>query len=214
MYISARNYPEPKLSQFLFASRRMAPVWTVVRLYLGYLWLKDGLLKVQSPLWVGPEAGAVTTSLLTRSLTLTAGEHPSVPLWYAWVIEHMFLPNALLFSNLLAVGAVLIGLALICGFLTGITAFIAGSLNASYLMAGIVFSGPTMFILATWLVLAWRVAGYYGLDYWLLPKLGAPRGEAFDQEAASQEADQGLPGRRPERELLRFDRPLDRSKTA
>jgi thiosulfate dehydrogenase (quinone) large subunit len=32
-----------------------------------------------------------------------------------------------------------------------------------------------MFVLATWLVLAWRVAGYWGLDYWVLPWLGAPR---------------------------------------
>lgn len=174
------NYPKLKLSQFLFASRFMAPIWMVVRLYLGYLWLKDGWGKLQSPLWVGADAGAITTSLLTQSLSLTAGDHPSVPLWYAGVIEHVFLPNAMLFSNLLAIGAVLIGLALATGFLTGITAFVAGLLNASYLLAGIVFSGPTMVILATWLVLAWRVAGYYGLDYWLLPRLGAPRGQTFD----------------------------------
>ena len=32
---------------------------------------------------------------------------------------------------------------------------------------------------ATWLVLAWRIAGYYGLDYFVLPRLGAPAGEAF-----------------------------------
>jgi thiosulfate dehydrogenase [quinone] large subunit len=31
-----------------------------------------------------------------------------------------------------------------------------------------------MFILATWLVLAWRVAGYWGLDRWVLPRLGVP----------------------------------------
>jgi thiosulfate dehydrogenase [quinone] large subunit len=37
-----------------------------------------------------------------------------------------------------------------------------------------------MFVLATWLVLAWRIAGYYGLDRWVLPWLGAPHGEGFD----------------------------------
>ncbi len=31
-----------------------------------------------------------------------------------------------------------------------------------------------MFILATWLVLAWRVAGHWGLDRWVLPLLGVP----------------------------------------
>ena len=48
-----------------------------------------------------------------------------------------------------------------------------------FLLAGTVSSNPVMFILATWLVLSWRVAGYYGLDYFVLPLLGAPAGEAF-----------------------------------
>ncbi|MEM6429606.1 MAG: DoxX family protein, partial [Deinococcota bacterium] len=68
-------------------------------------------------------------------------------------------------------------IALIVGFLTGISAFLGGLMNASFLLAGTVSTNPLMFILATWLVLAWRVAGYYGLDYWVLPRLGAPRRE-------------------------------------
>jgi thiosulfate dehydrogenase (quinone) large subunit len=35
-------------------------------------------------------------------------------------------------------------------------------------------NNPRIFILATWLVLAWRVAGYWGLDRWVLPRLGVP----------------------------------------
>jgi thiosulfate dehydrogenase [quinone] large subunit len=31
-----------------------------------------------------------------------------------------------------------------------------------------------LFILATWLVLAWRVAGWWGLDRWALPLVGVP----------------------------------------
>jgi len=49
-------------------------------------------------------------------------------------------------------------------------------MNAAFLLAGTVSSNPVMFILATWVVLAWRVAGYYGLDYWVLPRIGAPHG--------------------------------------
>jgi thiosulfate dehydrogenase [quinone] large subunit len=35
--------------------------------------------------------------------------------------------------------------------------------------------------MAIGLILAWKVAGYYGLDRWLLPMLGTPwqRGKAF-----------------------------------
>ncbi|MDZ7704618.1 MAG: TQO small subunit DoxD [Trueperaceae bacterium] len=175
-HVQPREYPEPKISKMLFASKASAPFWTIVRLYLGYLWLQAGWGKVTSSAWVGPNAGGPVTGFLNRALERTGGEHPSVSGWYAWLIENVFLPNATIMSNLVAIGEVLVGVALILGFLTGISAFFGGLLNASFLLAGTVSSNPTMFILATWLVLAWRVAGYYGLDYWVLPRLGAPQG--------------------------------------
>ena len=178
-------YPEPRVSKFLFASKWMAPVWTVVRIYLGWLWLNAGLHKVFTPewtfntAWVGSDAGGAVRGFLGRALELTGGDHPSVSLWYAWLIENLFIPNAMIMSNLVAFGEVLVGTALILGFLTGLSAFLGGLMNASFLLAGTVSTNPLMFILATWLVLAWRVAGYYGLDFWLLPRLGAPQGEGF-----------------------------------
>jgi thiosulfate dehydrogenase (quinone) large subunit len=57
---------------------------------------------------------------------------------------------------------------------TGIAAFFGGFMNASYLLAGTISSNPVLFILATLLVLAWRTAGYWGLDRWLLPRVGVP----------------------------------------
>lgn len=172
-------YPEPKISKFLFASKWMAPIWTVLRVYLGWLWLSAGWGKITSPAWVGPEAGGAVRGFLNGALALTGGDHPSVPGWYAWLIENVFLPNAWLMSHLVAIGEVLIGVALIAGFLTGVSAFLGGLMNASFLLAGTVSTNPVMFILATWLVLAWRVAGYYGLDYFVLPRLGAPFGPDF-----------------------------------
>ena len=174
-----RSYPEPGLSKFLFASRAMAPFWAVVRVYLGFLWLRSGWGKVLDPGWVGPEAGGAVRGFLGGALELTTGEHPSVQGWYAWLIENVFIPNAALLSHLVAFGEVLVGVALILGLLTGLSAFTGGLMNAAFLLAGTVSTNPVMFILATWLVLAWRVAGYYGLDYFVLPRLGAPAGETF-----------------------------------
>ena len=34
--------PEPAISRFLFGDTRMALLWTVIRLYLGYEWLTAG----------------------------------------------------------------------------------------------------------------------------------------------------------------------------
>ena len=74
-------------------------------------------------------------------------------------LENVALPNAKLFSYLVAYGEVLVGLGLILGLLTGIAAFFGSVMNASFLFAGTVSTNPLLFILATWLVLAWKVAG-------------------------------------------------------
>jgi thiosulfate dehydrogenase (quinone) large subunit len=185
-------YPEPRITKFLFASKAMAPLWTVVRIYLGWLWLKAGWGKIFSPAWTGENAGAAVSGYLNRALGLAQGDNPSVAGWYAWMIEYIFLPNAVLMSYLVAWGEVLVGLALILGFLTGLSAFFGGMMNASFLLAGTLSTNPIMFILATWLVLAWRVAGYYGLDFWALPRIGAPK-LGFDHNRKDEPED-AVPG--------------------
>ncbi|MEZ4606566.1 MAG: hypothetical protein R2865_07135 [Deinococcales bacterium] len=55
------TYPEPTISKAIFASKTSVPFWTIVRIYLGYLWLTAGWGKVTSPAWVGPEAGGAVT---------------------------------------------------------------------------------------------------------------------------------------------------------
>ncbi len=177
---STTYYPEPQISKFVFASKYMAPFWTVVRVYLGWLWLQAGWHKVMDPKWVGAEAGTSIRGFLNRAVSLSQGDNPSVSAWYAWLIEKIFLPMSTFMSYAVAFGEVLVGIALIVGFLTGAAAFFGGLMNAAFLLAGTLSTNPIMFLLATWLVLAWRIAGYYGLDYWVLPYLGAPRGE-FDK---------------------------------
>lgn len=47
-------------------------------------------------------------------------------------------------------------------------------MHARYLLAGTITTNPLLFILATILALAWRTAGYWGLDRWVLPRAGVP----------------------------------------
>lgn len=63
---------------------------------------------------------------------------------------------------------------LILGALTGIAAFFGVLMNFNYLLAGTVSTNPILGFLGILLVLAWRIAGYWGLDRWLLPLLGTP----------------------------------------
>ncbi len=168
--------PEPNISKFLFADTRLAPLWTLVRLYVGYEWLMAGWGKLTNPagVWVGGKAGTAVTGFLNGALAKTDGTHPDVQGYSAWFLQNIALPNATLFSYLVTFGEIAVGIALILGLFTGIAAFFGGFMNASYLLAGTVSTNPLLFILAMLLVLAWRTAGYWGLDRWVLPRIGVP----------------------------------------
>ena len=168
--------PEPNIARFLFADRRMAPVWLLVRVYLGVLWLLAAWSKLTDPAgaWIGKNAGAAVSGFAQGAMQQTSGEHAQVTGWYAGFLESVVVPNAALFSYLVTFGEIAIGLGLIFGLFTGIAAFFGGFMNASFIFAGTAGANPLMFILATWIVLAWRVAGYWGLDRWALPLIGVP----------------------------------------
>jgi thiosulfate dehydrogenase (quinone) large subunit len=152
----------------------MAPFWFVVRVYLGYLWFMEGIGKVTEGGWIGQGAGGAVKGFAQGAMAQTTGEHPQVTQWYAWFLENVVIPNAALFSYLVTFGEILVGLALILGLFTGIAAFFGAFMNASFIFAGTAGANPLKFILAILVIFAWRVAGYWGLDRWLLPALGVP----------------------------------------
>ena len=80
----------------------------------------------------------------------------------------------MLFRSVITAGEILVGLGLLLGAFTGIAAFFSGFLNWNFMMAGTASSSPVMFPLAVFLVLAWKIAGWWGLDRWILPALGTP----------------------------------------
>jgi thiosulfate dehydrogenase [quinone] large subunit len=178
------QFHEPPWAHWLFASSTAAWIWLPIRLYLGYEWLTAGWSKVfgeGAAAWTGANAGAAVTGFAQGALAKTGGDHPDVTGWYGWILENIVIPNAGIFGVLVAYGEVLVGVALILGALTGIAAFFGIVMNANYLLAGTVSSNPILIILGTLLVLAWRNAGWIGLDRWLLPIFGTPwqRGEVF-----------------------------------
>lgn len=169
-----RTAPKFDLSRFTFADARTAPLWALLRIYVGYEWLTAGLHKATDPngVWIGEKAGAAVGGFLKGALAKTTGEHPDVQGWYASFIQNFALPNAQLFSYMVTFGEIAVGIALILGLFTGLAAFFGGLMNLNFMLAGAVSTNPVLFVLATWLVLAWRVSGYLGLDYFILPRLG------------------------------------------
>jgi len=166
--------PEPALSRFLFADTRFAWFWLLVRVYVGWQWLQAGLDKLGSPVWTGDKAGAAVQGFLQGALQKTTGPHPDVSGWYASLIQNVAIPNASFISYLVTYGEIVIGIALIVGIFTGIAAFFGTFMNLNYLFAGTVSINPLLFVLQLFLILAWRIAGWYGLDRYVLPALGTP----------------------------------------
>jgi thiosulfate dehydrogenase [quinone] large subunit len=169
-----KRLAEPPVAQSLFGNVKWAWIWLLLRLYAGWEWLHAGWGKLTNPAWVGSNAGTALTGFANGALAKTTGAHPDVQAWYAWFLQHVVLPNVVVWSYLVVFGEVLVGVALIVGIFTGIAAFFGSFMNMNYLLAGSVSSNPILLMIALILVLAWKTAGWWGLDRWVLPALGTP----------------------------------------
>lgn len=164
----------PPIAKTLFESTKSAWFWLLVRLYVGWAWLSAGMGKVGSSSWTGEDAGASVKGFVSGALEKTVGAHPDVSAWYAYFLEKVVLPNTEVFGYIIAYGEVLVGVALILGVLVGIASFFGIFMNLNFLLSGTVSSNPELFVLGVGLMLAWKVAGHWGIDRWLLPALGTP----------------------------------------
>jgi thiosulfate dehydrogenase [quinone] large subunit len=175
---------EPRFAHFLFSSTRSAPLWLGARIYLGWQWLDAGRHKVNDDAWM--DGGAALKGYWERAVTVPEGG--AAPARYGLFREYIqyMLDNEWYtwFAKLIAVGEVLIGIALILGALTGIAAFFGAMMNMSFMLAGTVSTNPILFFLSIFIILGWRVAGWLGLDRFLLPALGVPwkPGRLIDRE--------------------------------
>ena len=168
------NLEDPSFAKSLFGDPRWSWLWLIARIYVGYSWLSAGLEKLQNPAWT--QTGAALKGFWTSAVAIPDTGHPSIAFgWYRDFLQGMLNANAYTwFSKLIVAGELLIGAAMILGLFTGIAAFFGGFMNWNFMMAGSASINPVLFAIATWLVLAWRTAGWWGLDRWVLPALGTP----------------------------------------
>ncbi len=182
---------DPPLATFLFSDTRFSVVWLVVRVLLGLAWLEAGFRKVSDPAWM--DTGVALQSFWQRIVVIPEeGRAPITYDWYRNFIQGLLDSGSYVwFAKLIAVGEVLIGVALILGAFVGIAAFLAAFMNWNFIMAGSASTNGLLVIVAIVLVLAWKNAGYIGADFFLLRWLGTPwgrRGEAPPHQTTSQSA--------------------------
>lgn len=163
---------DPPIANFLFNNTASAVIWLVVRVWLGYQWVLAAEHKITSPDWM------VTGAALKGYWMSTIVTNPKPVIYFDWYRQFIqFLLDTqsyTWFAKLVSVGELAVGILLIVGAFTGIAAFFGAFMNWNYIMAGTASSNPLLLVAGIAIILAWKVAGYYGVDRFLLPALGTP----------------------------------------
>jgi thiosulfate dehydrogenase [quinone] large subunit len=169
-----RVIEEPPIVQQLLNNPRYSFIWLVIRIWLGWQWLEAGLHKIEDPAWI--QTGDALKSYWERAVAIPEGGRPAISFdWYRSFLQGLLDSQSYTwFAKLVAFGEFFIGVALILGLFVGIAAFFGGFMNWNFMMAGSASTNPLLFVAAIVLIMAWKVAGYIGADYFLLPKLGTP----------------------------------------
>jgi thiosulfate dehydrogenase [quinone] large subunit len=166
---------DPTLWKMLLGNTYLAIFWMPLRFFIGLEWLQAGEHKLRDGAWM--DGGTALQGYWERAVAIPEppGRAAITYGWYRDFLQYM-LDNEWYtwFAKAIAVGEFLVGLGLIVGALVGIAAFFGTLMNFSFMLAGSTSTNPVLFALTVFLVLAWKVAGFWGLDRWLIPALGAP----------------------------------------
>ena len=167
---------DPPIARFLFQGTIASWLWLVVRIYAGYSFLDAGWHKFTDPAWMNG-TGQGILGFWQRAVAIP--DAPARPLitfdWYRSFLQFLIDTNSAgWFSYVIVFGELAVGLGLILGAFVGLAAAGGLLMNLAFMLAGTTSTNPVLAILGVLLILAWKNAGYVGLDRFLLPLLGTP----------------------------------------
>ncbi len=183
------RFRDPPLVRYLFADTRSAWIWLIPRAYVAYIWLGAFWSKINNPEWTqsGEALHGFWLKALAQPETVVSFD------WYRGFLQYMVDTQAWTwFSKLVIAGELLVGLSILFGAFVGIGAFAGAFMNWNYLLAGSVSTNPVLLVLEVVLILAWKVAGWIGLDRYLFPLLGTPWAPAREIQAEMPLSEQPL----------------------
>lgn len=175
---------DPPFVQWLLTDKRAGWLWFFLRIWLGWQWITAAQHKIFDPKWV--QTGEALKGYWLSAVAIPATGRPPISFdWYRAFLQFMLDGQAYTwFAKVVAYGELLVGIALILGAFTGIAAFFGALMNWNFMMAGSASTNPMLFVIAVGLILAWKVAGYIGLDYFLLPLIGTPWSKSTKKSGA------------------------------
>lgn len=163
-----------RMADWLYRSKIASVLWLVARLWLGYGWLNAGYQKLwgseKAAFWNG--GGAGVKGFATAGVAGSkAGKGGASYGWFAQFLHGFVIPNASWIAKVVTISELVIGALLILGLFTGAAAAAGLILNIVYMFSGSAGVNPAYAIVGVFLILAWRNAGYIGLDRFALPML-------------------------------------------
>jgi len=195
-----RELRDPGLIRAIFSNTWLAPLWLVARLYLGYQWLLAGSHKVWGEgrwIAVSGQDGLPLRSYWERAIAIPEQGRPAISYdWYrdflTFMVNHEWYSW---FSWVIALGEVTVGILLIVGAFAGLAALAGAFLNFNFMLAGSASINPVLFVIALLILFGWKVAGWIGVDRWLLPALGTPwqPGRVFRRVLKGRVANEACP---------------------
>ena len=191
---------DPPFVTKLLSTPLASLIWLPIRVWLGWQWISSGLPKISNPAWVG--GGEALKGFWTNAIAIPEAGRPPIAFdWYRGFIQSLLDAQAYTwFAKVVAYGELLVGVALILGAFTGIAAFFSGFMNWNFMMAGSASTNPLLFVAAVVLILAWKVAGYVGADYFLLPWIGTPWSRKSGSENGQESGQDPVPAQAPAKE--------------
>ena len=185
---------DPTFARFLTSDWRAGLIWLPLRIYVGLQWLQAGEHKVGDPAWVS--TGAALKGYWANAVAIPAAPAKAAIAvdWYRSFLQFLLSAQTYVwFGKLVAYGELLVGIALIIGAFTGIAAVFGGLMNWNYIMAGSASTNGLLFLCEVGLIVAWKVSGYIGADFFLLRWIGTPwgwgqQGQAVPEKRKSEAA--------------------------
>ncbi|MSQ28369.1 MAG: DoxX family protein [Dehalococcoidia bacterium] len=137
-------------------------------------WLDAGWHKVNSADWMS--TGVALQKFWERATVVPEQGRPAVAYdWYRGFLQMLLEGgHAVWFAKLVALGETAIDIALILGAFTGIAAFFGVFMNWHFVMAGSASTNALLLAAGIAVMMAWKTAGWIGLDRWILSRVGTP----------------------------------------
>lgn len=147
---------------------KLAPLWFVVRLLLGYVWIAAALNKFAAfPVYVGTQAGSAVAIYLRSAVAQSTGPHAQVTAAWAWLVHAFFLPTAGFWSVVVMFGELVVGVGLVLGLFTGTALLAAAVMNMVFMLSGTSALNPILLAVELALFAVGPGVARWGLDHGL-----------------------------------------------